>query len=605
MVVRLHLVGNPRFQVNGKDLVLQPRTVAECFAIIASRKAIGITREELAGLLWPQLEPSNARAQLRQALTALRAQLQEIEALGIAEFAQVRLRINAEIVLDTDLSQEGQDLDFVQTLLGPICDGWNRERWQAYADEIAAKLGEAIPSLPNENQTAVLKQAILYHPESPQLAQLWINHLVSLHRVTEANEALISFENAWVDRFGAVGIPNLSIPETTLSALSSPVASSLVESRTGIALPSRFLVVGAAGAIALMGLILPAIARNPRSPRLASGELEIESVSRRKQVLSAQTLEVTTLGIRKSEIIEHRLLSDGSIYLIAKGEQGVLLVQEPRIQVGRYKLEITQIEDRLGPQELRYDRKGKGPLRIKTLSTEGSDLAEDWVIPPTGEYPNFDYHRLIGFGELVFSRECDHPERCHKRLFHGVEGELFDLSAQLGNPRIALFTARVGSKLYGKYSFGKPERWRYRSFVYDTEARTLKKLDLPPVIGEAGSGHLFCLPETTTERSGSFDTRWNGTVLIVDPAGRQKVLSVGGQSKFFGAYWLGDGVAVACSDSSFEKDVKVVDQYGYVQPDLTRSAVGTVFHSGVFLDPGCFLSQKQGTIQLIFPGERR
>lgn len=597
MVVRLHLVGAPRFQIDRKELVLQPRTVAECFALIASRKAVGITREELAGLLWPQLEPSNARAQLRQALTALRAQLQGIGALHIAEFGPVRLSLNAEIVLDTDVPHEPSDVDVLKHLLGPICEGWNRERWQPYADEVASRLGQIIPNLSNGEQLEILKQAVAYHPESPLLAQLHINCLVAFHRVTEANEAFIAFENAWVDRFGAVEIPRLSIPPAPILPVDQP---SPISPETSVAsgIPRRVLIAGMVIVVTSMGLILPAIARNPKTARLSSGTLDISSVSRSEHTLGATTLQQTVLGITQAEVIEHRLLSDRSIYLIAKGEQGAFLVQEPRIRAGKYRLENTQIEDRLGPQELRYDRKGKGPLRVRTLSTEGSDLAEDWVIPPTEKYPNFDYHRLIAFGELVFSRECNHPERCHKRLFHGVEGELRDLSAELGNPRIALFTARVGSKLYGKYSFGKSERWRYRSFAYDTEARSMEKLEVPPIIGASGSGHLFCLPETTVERSGSFDTRWNGTVLIIDPLGRQKVLSIGGQTKFFGAYWLGDGLAVACSDAPFEKDVKVVDQYGYLHVALTKAAAGTVFHSGVFLDPGCFLSQKQGAIHL-------
>lgn len=598
MVVRLRLVGEPRFSIDDRDLSFQPRVAAECFAVIASRGSAGISREEIAPLLWGQLEPANARAQLRQALTALRNQLDAAGFLAIADFGQVRLRLEAEVQTDIEIARPLPNLQRAQALLGPICDGWSADRWRSYADEVAAELAVIIPELPPMAQRETLRQAVVFHPESPVLAQHWINLLATANRLEEANEALLNFENAWIDRFGLIGLPTLSIPSVPI-----PSTSVLVEAeRREPAVPRprvKSLVFGTIGTLAVAGLWAIATARNAGTQLLGSSEVEIESVERISASLGGEPVIQTVVGIRKSEVIEHRLLSDQTAYFIVKGEQGVLLKPIEQLQKGRYRLELTQLEDRLGPQQLLYDRKGKGPLRLQTFSTDQLDASEDWVIPPTVEYPNFDYHRLLGQDELVFSRECDHPERCHKRLFHGVEGKLYDLSEQLGYPRIALFTARVGTKLYGKYSFGKSDGWRYHAFSYEPESRSVKKLSLPPVIGESKSGHRFCLPESTTVRNGSHDTRWNGTVLIIDPAGRQKLLKIGGQSKFYGAYWLGDGLAVACSDAPFEKEIKVVDPNGYVHVELTKGAEGTVFHSGVFLDPGCFLSQKQGTIRIL------
>jgi DNA-binding SARP family transcriptional activator len=96
---KLSLLGTPRLERDGMHLKLSARKNLALIAYLALTGG-GYSREALITLLWPELEPSRARANLRRNLSMLR------KALGgewlVADRETIALDPSANLWLDVD-----------------------------------------------------------------------------------------------------------------------------------------------------------------------------------------------------------------------------------------------------------------------------------------------------------------------------------------------------------------------------------------------------------------------------------------------------------------------------------------------------------------------
>ena len=93
-MIRLHLLGPLQIDVEGKAAALASRKSRALIAYLALRRGEAVPRETLVGLLWGERGEEQARASLRQALSALRKALGEAAAAAlVASNETVRLAV--------------------------------------------------------------------------------------------------------------------------------------------------------------------------------------------------------------------------------------------------------------------------------------------------------------------------------------------------------------------------------------------------------------------------------------------------------------------------------------------------------------------------------
>ena len=80
--IELKLFGKPRLLVDGMEVNSGRPTVFEILAKVIMSGEAGIRRGELAAIMWPDLNQSKARANLRVSLANLRSVL---DGLGITD----------------------------------------------------------------------------------------------------------------------------------------------------------------------------------------------------------------------------------------------------------------------------------------------------------------------------------------------------------------------------------------------------------------------------------------------------------------------------------------------------------------------------------------
>jgi hypothetical protein len=134
-----------------------------------------------------------------------------------------------------------------------------------------------------------------------------------------------------------------------------------------------------------------------------------------------------------------------------------------------------------------------------------------------------EYASLLADGTAIIRRICDHPYGCHYKFWHyynGVEHSIFPTRTE---PQIIATDSITETTVYGKYSFGRSEGWRYRTFSYDFRRRRFQFLNLPPVVATLTKDVVVCYPEQTTVKGGDYDTHSTGDVWAVNLAtGRTK-----------------------------------------------------------------------------------
>lgn len=160
----LHLLGPMRLSANGQDLEVPSRKARSLLAYLARRQDIAVPRETLCGLLWGDRGEEQARASLRQTLSALRKALGDQASFALAAtHDSVILHSNA---ISTDVgqleraakSQSTEELQAASELYrGDLLEGlsldepafeqWvsgERERCRATAQKVLSRLVELL-----------------------------------------------------------------------------------------------------------------------------------------------------------------------------------------------------------------------------------------------------------------------------------------------------------------------------------------------------------------------------------------------------------------------------------------------------------------------------
>ena len=501
--IELKLFGKPRLLVDGMEVNPGRPTVFEILAKVITSGDAGIRRGELAAIMWPDLDQSKARANLRVSLANLRSVL---DGLGITDQFCInddvlRTQGGIDVDINTFLANSACLADLRHAVLA-VAKGWEPERWQAEADAVASRLANGFQALADQlsddERCSLLNAAVRSHPTSTQLATQLVDAYKQRQMLDEANQAVIDFENAWVDRFGTADLPNIS-----LTIVPKPAASVRKVEGQGIAM--------AIAAIPLLGIVAAIIAisiQNSRREEPAPNQPLLQLQLIKSYSKSINGIE---FGLRKFRVantradeIQFESLSDTDIraghpmmnpVLISQGDD----VQPTTTDIARksFGVSIHSGDFRTG-----FDARGAVNAQFR----------------PIPGFPFISAPNILSDGTLLVDRVCNHPYADHRRLSHYYDGTEHVVGPEGELPQIVVFTFIIDETVYGKYSYGRKEGWRYHTFSYDIRSRIFTKLNIPPVVGALDSQVLVCQPEITTILNGDYDTHPNGDVVLVDQA---------------------------------------------------------------------------------------
>ena len=214
--IRLQLLGVPTLWIDGVQKLVEPRLTFEVLAKVILAGSDGIHRSVLTNELWGHIEEKNRRLQLRTALHRLR--LENVR-LGLSEMFSLEgeiLAAQSGIVVDIQNHQVGGNLDWseLRQYTQSFAAGWDRSHWQRESDEYGELLSAILVqstrrSWPSPELLAILRLATSNYPTNSITCGLLVGRLRREKLFDEANEVIIHFESAWVDRFGFTDIPSL------------------------------------------------------------------------------------------------------------------------------------------------------------------------------------------------------------------------------------------------------------------------------------------------------------------------------------------------------------------------------------------------------------
>jgi len=495
--IELKLFGTPRLHIGGVDLTPGRPTVFEIIARIILEGPAGIRRGDLAYWMWPDVAPSQARANLRVNLTNLRAELAN---LGISDQFHIdgdNLATKGAIDVDIAifLSRSRNTISDLKTATQPVAKGWNPERWQKEADAVAAHLADGFTVLrlqhPEGEAISLLKAAVKSHPTSTQLITLLLSELKARNQVDEASQVIIDFENNWINRFGTADLPELS-----LDTLSAPVKEQRKPPMVAYALPAGCLI------LILIGYATSQNLRQVSPATTAVLELTVtESYTKSVNGIEFGLRKFRVANTRADEIQFERL-SDTDIKAGHPMMNPVLISQGDDVQPTTTDIARKSFGVSIHPGDVHTGFDARGAVNANFRPIPG--------------FPFVSVPTVLRDGSLLVDRCCDHPFADHRRLSHYYDGAEHVVGPEGELPQIVVFTFIIDETVYGKYSYGRKEGWRYHTFSYDIRSRIFKKLNIPPVVGALDSRVLVCQPEITTILNGDYDTHPNGEVVVVD-----------------------------------------------------------------------------------------
>jgi len=120
----LRLFGVPRLLLDGEEVVISRPRVFECLARIVLAGPDGITRSELCRKIWPEFDPSDARAQLRGTFMKLRAELEKVSIASQFDLGGEIVRATGAVSCDLMSFARNPSSD-------PLKFDWLFSRWQS------------------------------------------------------------------------------------------------------------------------------------------------------------------------------------------------------------------------------------------------------------------------------------------------------------------------------------------------------------------------------------------------------------------------------------------------------------------------------------------
>jgi hypothetical protein len=379
----------------------------------------------------------------------------------------------------------------------------------------------------------LLKKAVHSHPTSTPLFELLVRRLESLNRIDEANEAIIALEDAWVDRFGNVDIPRLSLYSSNSNA------SATFPKRS----PYAFLAASLAciASMCLLAVAATHMARSSFSPkRYAPG---IRILSRRKGAGGRNALTITEFSVVDGGLANVETLSDGGVVLTtARKDSTQRDILEPD---GTFTPCAEGLVDRLGEVAVyQTDSKKVRWIRGKTSVTLSAS---------TPELPVFEAGPILSDKEFLAARVCDDSYRDHlQTLVCGAWG-CRPITPPGPSPQTEQATFVDKRSVYVKYSLGRSEGWRYRAARYGLADGKLSGIANADIIYRTSLGVLVCKPQTVSVKNGDYDSHWDGRVVLLRENATPREVWVGGASHFEHVDCFSDCLVVQTSHTAVER----------------------------------------------------
>jgi len=516
--VVLHLIGKPKLTIDGVDHRLSRPVVFELLAVIVVAGEPGVSRTGVIDVLWSHLTPANARNQLRGTLAKLRA---DLAASGLAEAFDLesqtlRAVANVQCDLARFLSDPPANLEDLEPFTKRIAETWPPEHWYRLSDQVATTLANQLEPHFRQDRLGdlrpLLERAVASYPFNSRLSSL----LASTYKLggdeSAASETIISFETAWVDRFGHGDIPKLET--LALSPGKSPEEAQLPSParRNRKSLGGTVLVVLAA--IAGIWLSLP-----PKPPdRL---RLDISLVEKRTKVVDGYTFLLRKFRIANAFSDNHRILYmsiNEKDFAVTLGTEAQVIVREDQSVQHNFPVMDFIQEQSGGKVDFRND---KPSIQVVGIHQGTFQAVPGWpkMAPPS----------ILSDGTTLIRRLCRHPYICHQRLWHFYDGAEHPVFPDQAQPQVIVTGPITATTVYGKFSFGKKKGWRYHTFSYSIAERQFRFLDIPPVVAALHKDVLVCFPEETTVINGDYDTHPNGELVVLNLKTQTKVQRMWGK----------------------------------------------------------------------------
>jgi hypothetical protein len=556
----LQLLGTPEIKVNGQNVTVSPSATFELLCLIIVSGKSGISRKEASQRLWSHLEPKNALALLRINLMKLR---HHDAVAGLLDVGTQQLKVLPHVNVSVDINRtvaptEVQLSDFIQ----PVATPWNREHWQPETDLYASKLASWLETMGDDVAIQTVQAAHSSFPDNYRLATHLVRRLRGAERFTEANEVVIRFEDAWVERFGVAEIPTISIsgkPDSqTISEILPP--SSLPHQTHSKPSHSESILIATAENDSLLDVskpktithLVPAVCLFAAVVAVAFALARAEGLDSPPKLAIADVATESGFEIRNIQI-EGADPKDFS--------PSMSLGQRPMLQ---YRNQFCELEKsgKITPfQRLTWmpaDANGTTTMEISPDSSllKISTSSISYSIQPVKDFPYFDGPMVVTDGCVIFNRLCGHPFRDHRKICYWKNGAAIPIRISTPEPQNAVVTCKTSRGVYGKYSMGKSDGWKYHSFYFDFQSQKTQVLDIPPVIAELGDSVLV-RPEITDVVRGDYQNHALDYALVIDKSGRQRKISLTSNADVIGTF--GEYIYVCRQKTQFTSELEFLD----------------------------------------------
>ena len=565
-MVKLCLVGEPCIAVAGERLEISPRASLELLALIVLRYPAPISRTECTDLLFAHIEelsgPAAARQQFRIVLSKLRRALAgaNLEDQVLLDGEDLRLTTSWEV--DIHQPVHATSLQELRTCFQPVAAHWDHDRWLSLRTEYADRLAQRLLELfelqrkrlrPHSDLARQFHDLATLGGELFPLEPGFVRVLVSLAELEGNSDraALLraEFASRWTSQFPSQPVP----ASLERSATANP---------TGVR--SRRAVFGSVVAMTTVMLLAALYARG-RTPSTAL-DLQIEQLPTAKMEIDGRsyTLRKYRLPYADPPIhMEARSRTDGKALLV--------LYNRDRQLTTPFDGAPVRV-----PKPWTHDF---GGVRFRMLGSE----SEGWTLEsnpliqllPTPDYPRVTMPFPLG-GNLFFTqRICGHSFGCHYECFYVRDGKLTPLLIDGVKPQTVNVHFADKTHVYGIYSLGKDDGWRYRQFITDRETLASRNGGEPFAVGRLSDGTWVCSPKVIQVVRGDYVLKDTKETVLVRPDGSHHVLHRN-------AKWtqvVGDIVVVGVDEpasNNFYTHTEFYDRCGHPIPQLNALSAKTV-----------------------------
>ncbi len=566
-VLDLRLFGVPRLFLDGEEIVISRPRVFECLARIVLAGPDGLTRSELCRKIWPEFDPSDARAQLRGTLMKLRAELERAAIDNQFELGGETVRAIGVASCDVTsfIGKRVSDLGDIRMAVQPVAKSWEEANWREESDKVADALATAFDKVKAKDACGaveLLSKAVQSHPTSTRLVILLVRRLENLNRIDEANQAIIAFEDAWVDRFGNVDLPQLSLSSSNQqNGVKSPIKK-----------PHRVAIFVGAACLASVSLLFLLLG-NMRLP----GEVNQPSPSDLKVVSNAQ---FTRFG-KAYELIQ-LTSGDSRVEGLRRFSDGATSIRSCKSHAERE--DIVETDGRITPSlafpAIIVDRfQGSTLTSESPYSVRWSKGKDSFRLTGTNELKFCDAIRSLGSGRLLGVRVSNDPFRDHIQTLIADSKGITLVRPKGLDSQILVPTFFTPEKLFVTYSAGQQEGWNYHAGVYSLNTGQFTSLPYPHVAYESSKGTLVVLPQVTAIKNGDYDTHWDGRVLLIHPNRQPIEVLISRLNHFEFVACFADSLILQTSHNSAAKHFFVTSIDGDPPPFELPSQVSDLFVS--------------------------